>query len=490
MVWHDEEETGVECLVGAIDEGRVYVRLPDDSEREESWLLKSKTGPQRVVLLKGDRRLPKGIGRVERFEEAPSDRVFRNVMKRGRVALEVKSKFKVEYPHKLMDMAGKDVVAREFLTVKMRGDISSDSEPESEDDSEDTEDEDESPEEEVDEAPRKKGKGTGTADAKPKKDKKKQKKSIKHDDDKESDEDEFTWVALVPATGHEVGDAVDGVKFELGKYGLYEYKDKAGVAVRVRVLKSKEELESAKAYVSKSLGVASSSTDVRVLEVTWDASDERWKSLSESYDLSTEEDYVDWPLRGTRSTGYTMRQLKREQLSFLSHSDEWARRSGVPRSSRAVHEHKCLSRALHFLCCYDQLNLPNLAGAEVLVKRRALIESAHKGSPESPMWDGADEFMGIDDAPDGSIIDPAAEAYRSQRLGQRTEIMKQMRLSRNELGPRRWQGKGDDDGDEDGGGAASAGRAAKRAAAAAAAKAKGKTPKGADAPGGKGADGK
>eukprot|EP00974_Lingulodinium_polyedra_P113101 10947431-Lingulodinium_polyedra.AAC.1 len=104
--------------------------------------------------------------------------------------------------------------------------------------------------------------------------------------------------------------------------------------------------------------------DVRVLPVLYDKSEERWRSLATAYDEGVEVDFLDWPLQGPRSAAYIMKVLKRDQLNFLTQSDEWARKSGVPAGSRSVHEHKVLSRALHLLVTYDQVNIMNLAGAE------------------------------------------------------------------------------------------------------------------------------
>ena len=45
---------------------------------------------------------------------------------------------------------------------------------------------------------------------------------------------------------------------------------------------------------------------------------------------------------------------------------------------------------------YDQLNLPNTAGAEAAHRRRAFIEHAHSNRPHAPDYSGSDEFhLGI-----------------------------------------------------------------------------------------------
>ena len=50
-----------------------------------------------------------------------------------------------------------------------------------------------------------------------------------------------------------------------------------------------------------------------------------------------------------------------------------------------------MCQALHYMTTYDQLNLPNIAAAELLNLRRQLIESAHEYNPDLPDYGANDE---------------------------------------------------------------------------------------------------
>ncbi|CAE8590745.1 unnamed protein product [Polarella glacialis] len=163
--------------------------------------------------------------------------------------------------------------------------------------------------------------------------------------------------------------------------------------------------------------------DVRVLPVSFDAGDERWKSLEEAVPLYYEEDFEDYPLGGPRTMAHTVRQLKRMSMSFLQQHEAWVRKSGIRSADRAVREHMALCRALHLLATYDQVNMPNIAGAEALNRRRALIENAYSGHPESPSYEGSEDFLGIKESSDGTVIDPALTQHVSQRQTARAQIM-------------------------------------------------------------------
>ncbi|CAK9053892.1 Regulator of nonsense transcripts 1-like, partial [Durusdinium trenchii] len=84
------------------------------------------------------------------------------------------------------------------------------------------------------------------------------------------------------------------------------------------------------------------------------------------------------------------------------------------------------------MMCYDQLNLPAIAAAEALNRRRTLIEHAHQGRPDAPSYEGAEDFLGVRESADGSIVDPALAAFAAKRQATKAEVMKQTRLASEE----------------------------------------------------------
>ncbi len=138
---------------------------------------------------------------------------------------------------------------------------------------------------------------------------------------------------------------------------------------------------------------------------------------------------------GHKSTLHTLRQLRRANQTFLQQHVAWKRDSNIRTNDRAVHEHYSLSRALHFGQYYDQVNMPNLAMVEAMIKRRALIERAYKlGSADAPNYVGGDHFQGTRESADSSIIDPAAHKYAADRLHAEYEVARNSRLAYTERG--------------------------------------------------------
>lgn len=198
--------------------------------------------------------------------------------------------------------------------------------------------------------------------------------------------------------------------------------------------------------------------DVRILPVLYDTGDERYRTVNEAVVEIEEIDFDDFPLQGPRTVAHDVRQLRRLGLDFNQHHESWLKKSGVRSSDRSVHEHGTLCRALHYMLCYDQLNIAALASAEAINRRRSLIEFAHSGRPDAPSYEGAEEFLGVRESSDGTIVDPALQSHVAKKQAVKAEISKNSRLAAEE---RRLAGKkGDDKGKGDKGGGKGSGAAA------------------------------
>ena len=180
--------------------------------------------------------------------------------------------------------------------------------------------------------------------------------------------------------------------------------------------------------------------DIRVLSVLFDSAEERWRTLAEAAPDLEEADYDDFPLNGPRTLYHDIRQLRRLGMDFVQHHESWVKKSGVRNTDRSVYEHASVCRVLNLMLCYDQLNVTSLASAEALNRRRTLIEQAHQGRPEAPSYEAAEDIMGIREAGDGSIIDPALTQFAAKKAAGRAEIMKQTRLAAEEKQHARKQG--------------------------------------------------
>ena len=144
-------------------------------------------------------------------------------------------------------------------------------------------------------------------------------------------------------------------------------------------------------------------------------------------------EYQDWPFLGERSMAPIMKDLKRAGKSWMTSHDDWIRSSGIRGGDRAVFEHRNISKALETATCYDQLNMPNVAAMEVLLKRRMLIEQAYSVNPDAPDYGGSEHFMGFKETTKGTFIHQGQVGYQAQKMKEETNILREQRLKRAEL---------------------------------------------------------
>ena len=194
------------------------------------------------------------------------------------------------------------------------------------------------------------------------------------------------------------------------------------------------EVEKAKDTIrlQKGSGGDKEERDLRILPILFDSSEERYRTVAEAVPEYEEVEFDDYPLQGPRTLYHDSRQLRRMGLDFLMHHEGWIKKSGVRISDRSVHEHGSICRALHYMMTYDQLNLPSLASAEALNRRRTLIEHAHQGRPDAPDYAAGEDMLGYRESGDGSIIDPALTQHAARKQAQRAEVLKQTRLAAEE----------------------------------------------------------
>ena len=186
--------------------------------------------------------------------------------------------------------------------------------------------------------------------------------------------------------------------------------------------------------------------DVRILPIALDGAHERFVSMVEAVTQYSEEEMVDWPIDGHRTGLYTTRQLRRSSMTFMQQHEAWKKASSIRSTDRAIHELFALSRALHLAQCYDQLNIPNIACCEALIKRRQLIERAYRlGAPDAPNYSGSDHFQGVRETAGGTVIDPALNRYTGDRLHAEYEVERNSRLAITERHRRAGVPEGDDE---------------------------------------------
>ena len=127
---------------------------------------------------------------------------------------------------------------------------------------------------------------------------------------------------------------------------------------------------------------------------------------------------------------------------------EWGRSVGeIGEADFGVLEHEAIMRMIHHLAEYDQMDMTNLAGVEVMLRRAQMIEHFHRerqrleavgGKEKLPIdREEADIFMGTVGGETSLMVCPTLVSHIAKELERQSAIDKQARKAREERALRR-----------------------------------------------------
>ena len=87
-----------------------------------------------------------------------------------------------------------------------------------------------------------------------------------------------------------------------------------------------------------------------------------------------------------------------------------------------MYEHQVLTKALQIGATEDGLNLKNLGMAELLFRRKQLIEEVHADNPQNPSWDGWEHYLGIQERKGGAGMAPSLRQHVASEMGKQAAI--------------------------------------------------------------------
>ncbi len=93
--------------------------------------------------------------------------------------------------------------------------------------------------------------------------------------------------------------------------------------------------------------------------------------------------------------------------------------------SAAIHEHHVISLALQHVVLRDRLNILNMAGSELLLRRLQLHESAVAESLDNPSYEGSRHFLGTSERRGGALVARVLSRYVATELGREAAILNQ-----------------------------------------------------------------
>ena len=150
--------------------------------------------------------------------------------------------------------------------------------------------------------------------------------------------------------------------------------------------------------IRRSQLVSFEAKDLWVLLIRFDSQGVRRRSFAEAVSCMTQDKLPggELQLEGPAPTLDVLKSLVGRNLTPITDHERWVRNSEISRNDRSIYEMEVISKVVEALIMTDQVNLPNLKGGELLLRRWQLIKEAHRVSPSAPDYSASEFFMGWD----------------------------------------------------------------------------------------------
>jgi len=118
--------------------------------------------------------------------------------------------------------------------------------------------------------------------------------------------------------------------------------------------------------------------DCRTLAVRFDRTCKRHREFRAFIEQISQDDWEDWPIQGPRTTAWVLQFMLEHGGTPRGWHRRWMAEPRLSQVDKGVDVHELACIALEALCCYDQINAPNLASAEHLCRQLQLVEERYK----------------------------------------------------------------------------------------------------------------
>lgn len=119
-------------------------------------------------------------------------------------------------------------------------------------------------------------------------------------------------------------------------------------------------------------------------------------------------------------------------LELMAYSNHWCGQSGIALKGGLAIEFKLLNTVLHYMICVDQVNVRNLAAAELVTRRLLMIQRAVRRNPKAPDFEGLEFYLMHKYDESGGIVAKKLDQHIAEQQRVQATIDKQSRLFREE----------------------------------------------------------
>ncbi|CAK0870502.1 unnamed protein product [Prorocentrum cordatum] len=190
--------------------------------------------------------------------------------------------------------------------------------------------------------------------------------------------------------------------------------------------------------------------DVRVHPVVYKALGSRRIGFGDAVERTVEHQWPDWPISGPRTTLWVCQFMKDNGLSPLGRHSKWRSEGRLALTDGGVAEHERCCSYLEQMVCFDQLNVPDVAAAEMICRSIQVQEETWRERFVSSADESLDShlFYGTSTNRGNVCVHPQLLAHVGAELSKEYAVAKERRNAREERQSARAPGNRDNEGDK------------------------------------------
>ena len=181
-------------------------------------------------------------------------------------------------------------------------------------------------------------------------------------------------------------------------------------------------------------GPVAGAGDARVHPVVYNPLGSRRVGFGDAVVRLVEQQWPDWPISGPRTTLWVCQFIKDNGLSPLGRHSKWRSEGRLSQTDAGVAEHERCCFYLEQMVCFDQLNVPDIAAAEMICRSIQVQEERWRERFVTNADESLDShlFYGTSANRGNVCVHPQLLAFVSGELSKEYAVAKERRKAREE----------------------------------------------------------
>ena len=175
--------------------------------------------------------------------------------------------------------------------------------------------------------------------------------------------------------------------------------------------------------------------DARVLPVRYNKNDSRFRDFRDSVDMCAEHEFSGWPVPGPKTAEWCLKFMVNRAGTPLGWHALWRSNGRLQESEHLVQQHLSFCEVLEASATYDQVNIPALAGLELVCRQIQICEDKLSHRFDDTTADAATQdyfLMSGSTSKQQLCVCPALMTYITGESAKRNAVLKERRKAREE----------------------------------------------------------